>query len=177
MRHEPTSLHQIRLVAALAHSAPDADVELTGIGRRWLVGFGRPGATIDPCGFRHLVIAAMRGCPVGVLPVQRVEFVGAMREIGAGVFQRRGDHGTERRWATFLDAPRVESIVAADDDAEAADALTARVSADEELGVTVVTIATTHPAFEHRLDVAALRLATTCLVEELIESSDREATP
>ena len=41
-------LEQLRLAAALAHAVPDGDVLLSGQGRRWLVSYQRPGATIDP---------------------------------------------------------------------------------------------------------------------------------
>ena len=62
---------------------------LSGRGRRWLVSYQRPGATIDPCGFRALVCSAMRGCRVPMLPVDTVDFVGRLQEIGGGVYTDR----------------------------------------------------------------------------------------
>lgn len=169
-------LRQLALAAALAHCAPDADMALHGPGRRWLVGFRRPGATIDPCGFRQLVLAAMRGCRVGLLPIERVDFVGGLRDIGGGIYQRQGDLGTERRIATPLPAEHVEAILAADL-TDVGDTMTAHVQGDDELGATVVTIATASPVFDHHVDVVALRVAAACFVEELISSADREPRP
>jgi hypothetical protein len=169
-------LDLLRLVSALAHSAPDADVELGGPGRRWVVSYRRPSAVIDPCGFRQLVLASMRGCQVGLLPAERVEFVGGMQDIGGGVFHRRADGGTERWVATYLCAGHVESILTAAH-CDAGDGATAHVRGDDELGVTVVTIATADPRIDHRLDVIALSLASAFMVEELIQASDREASP
>lgn len=160
---------QLRMAAALAHSAPDADVVLTGPARRWLVSYRRSDATVDPCAFRQLVLAAWRGCRVGLLPVERVAFVGALRDIGGGVFERHGPRGPERRVATFLCPARVDALLAELPDV--GDALTAHVRGDDELGVTVVTLGWALGGRSHGLDVAAHRLTTACLVAELTDAS------
>ena len=161
----PDSLEQLRLAAALAHSAVDADVEICGPGRRWLVSYGRPSATIDPCGLRQLVLAARRGCRSALLPVESISFVGGLREIGGGVYERFGPKGLERRIATVLPSGTVKAMLEAVPDA--AD-LTANVSADEELGATVVTLTSAHPVHDFRLDTVAYRVAAVCLVGELM---------
>lgn len=165
-------LDQIRLAAAIAHSIVDADVELVGQGRRWLFSSWRPDATMDLCGFRQLVVATMRGCRVGILPIDQVRFVGALEEIGGGVFQRVGDH-RERRLGTFLSAPRIESLLAARRLGPGC-ALSAHVQADTDLGVAVVTIPTAHPAYDRRLDGVVGDIAAACLVAELLDSVERE---
>jgi hypothetical protein len=62
-------------------------------------------------------------------------------------------------------------------DPGAGDEVTAHVRGDDELGVTVVRITTTDARIDHRLDVIALSLASAFMVEELIQASDREASP
>lgn len=161
------------MAAALAHSAADVDVEVHGQGPPWLVSYRRTQATTTPCGFRHLVLAAMRGCPVRSFPVEAIRYVGALREIGGGIYERLGQHGPDRAIATFLDAEAVERVLAAAP-REAADELSAHIHCDRELGVSVITLRSAHPVFDIRLDVMAHAVAASCLVEELI-GADREA--
>ena len=143
-------LDRLRLAAALAHSTVDADVELAGPGRRWMVSYGRADAMVDPSAFRELVLAAVRGCPVPVLPAEDIRFVGGLREIGAGVCERLGEHGPERRFATFLSKARVHALLAGcSPDLEST---TVRLQTDAALGVTVVTIAIAPAACELHLD-------------------------
>jgi hypothetical protein len=161
-----STVDQLRLAAALSHSAPDGDLELCGAGRRWLVSFRRPGATIDPCGFRRLVLATVRGCRVGLLPVEHLRFVGGLREIGGGVYESSGLDGPQRRIATFLGAGAVEGTLReAPDDGGS---IIARVGGDRELGVSVVTLSTAHQGVDLLLDAVAQSVAAACMVEELI---------
>ena len=160
------TLDQLRLAAALSHSAPDGDLELRGAGRRWLVSFRRPRATIDPCGFRQLVLATVRGCRVGLLPVEQVRFVGGLRDIGGGVYESSGPDGPRRRIATFLGAGAIEGTLreAPDDDGS----IVAQVGGDRELGVSVVTLSTARPGVDLLLDAVAQSVAAACMVEEVI---------
>ena len=81
--------------------------------RRWLVSYRRTDATIDPCGFRQLVLAARAGRPTPLPPFEVVTFVGAMREIGGGITQRQSaTGGLERHVATLLPAARVVAVLA-----------------------------------------------------------------
>ena len=163
-------LDDLRLAAALAHSAPDADLELAGQRRRWLVSYGRIDATVDPCGFRQLVLTTMRGGRVGLLPAEDLRFTGALREIGGGIHERLGPDGAERRMATFLAPERVEGLLAdlPGTAGEAVEDVTAHLAVDVDLGVVVVTLGTAHPVLDHRLDVIAHRVAAMLLVEELL---------
>ena len=166
-------LDDLRLAAALAHATADADLELVGPGRRCLVSYGRLDATIDPCGFRQLVLTTMQGGRVGLLPAEDVRLVGALREIGGGIHERMGPAGSERRFASFLPAEQVEAVLLGLPDAD--DEVMAEVAADLELGVVVVTLTAMHPVFEHRLDVIAHRVVATLLVEELLTAAERES--
>ena len=170
-------LDDLRLATALAHSAPDADLELTGCGQRWLVSYGRIDATIDPCGFRRLVLTTMRGGRVGLLPAEDVQLTGALREIGGGIHERAGPDGTERRLATFLPPERVEALLVElpDSSGEAVHEVAAHLCADVDLGVVVVTLSTAHPVLDHRLDVIAHHVAAVLLVEELLVAAERES--
>jgi hypothetical protein len=161
-------LEPLRLAAALAHSSVDADVEVVSSRGRWLVSYRHPGAAIDPCALRQLVLAARRGCRSPLMPVASIAFVGALREIGGGVYERCGPNGPERRLATVLPGGAVRTLLEAVPDA--AD-LTAHVSTDDELGVTVVTLGAAHPGRGPRLDLAAYQIASACLVEELLATS------
>ena len=131
---------------------------------------------VDPPGFRKLVLAAMRGCPVPVLPAEHIGFVGGLREIGAGVCERLGEHGPERRFATFLSSAHVFARLTERSPDLAG--TTVGLQTDEALGVTIVTVAIADAACELRLDTVAHRVAATCLVEELIDTaSRRESAP
>src|SRR5262245_52840651 len=150
-------LDDLRLAAALAHAMLDADLELCGHGRRWLVSYGRPDATLDPCAFRTLVLTALRGCAAPFLDVEQIAFVGGLREIGGGVFEHHGLDGPERLVATWLPAATVEALLV-DAPPEAGDDVEVRVVGDLELGVTVVTLAAA-AALPLRLDALAYRVA------------------
>ena len=167
-------LEQLRLAAALAHAVPDGDVLLSGQGRRWLVSYQRPGATIDPCGFRALVCSAMRGCRVPILPVDAVDFVGRLQEIGGGVYERGGAEGQEWWIATFALPPVVELVLA--DLADEGYGLSAHVIGDLDLGTSVVSISGAHPVLDLRASAMAHRVAAACMVEELLGAGDRQAT-
>jgi hypothetical protein len=166
-QHRPATvrLDDLRLAAALAHATLDADVELCGPGRHWLVSYGRPDATLDPCGFRTLVLAALRSCAVPFLTVEHVAFVGGLREIGGGVYEHHGLHGPERLVATRLPAPAVEALLA-DEPPDAGAEVEARIAGDTDLGVTVVTLTTGDRPL--RLDALAYWVAGVCMVEELM---------
>jgi hypothetical protein len=166
-------MEQLRLAAALAHRSPSADLELWCDERRWMVSRGRLDATVGPCSFRKIVLAAMRGNGEPLGHIDRARFVGGLREIG-GVYQRLGPQGSERRIATFLSAATVDTLLRVVTDW--GDDVAAALHHDLELGVTVVTIAMTRAPSDLRLDAVAHRIAATCLVEELIEFADRDAT-
>lgn len=158
-------IDHLRFAAALAHSCVDGELELVGAGRRWIVSFHRRCATVDPCGFRQLVLATARGCRVGLLPIDHLRFVGGLTDIGGGVYESCGDRGPQRRIATVLPPGQVEAILR---DAPQEGALEAHVSGDLELGVTVLTLSASHPAVGLRIATVAQALAASCMVEELI---------
>ncbi|MGH9270212.1 MAG: hypothetical protein ACRDZ2_02965 [Ilumatobacteraceae bacterium] len=160
------TLDQLRVAAALAHGALDGDLELSGAGRRWLVSFRRSHATIDPCGFRQLVLATVRGCRVGLLPVERVRFIGGLRDIGGGVYESSGPAGAQRRIATFLGAGAVEATLRQSPDSGGS--IVAHVGGDRELGVSVLTLSAARPGVDLLLDAVAQSFAAACMVEELI---------
>jgi hypothetical protein len=166
-------LDDLRLAAALGHAMLDADLDLCGHGRRWLVSYGRPDATLDPCAFRTLVLTALRGCAVPFLDVEQIAFVGGLREIGGGVFEHHGLDGPERLIATWLPPASVEALLR-DAPPEAGDDVEVRVTGDPELGVTVVTLAAA-AAQPLRLDALAHWVAGVCLVEELVGVIARHA--
>jgi len=167
------TLAQLRLVGALAHSTADADVELHDPGRAWLVSHRRRDAALDPCGLRQVVLAAMRGSPRPVVPLGSVAFVGALRDIGGGVYERHGAGGPERRIATFLPVGPVEELVGG---ITAPPGLTASVHADDDLGVAVITVVSPHPVGAGALDAVAVRVAARCMVGELIALQAWEAS-
>ena len=168
------AIEQLRLAAALAHRSSGADLELWSADRRFVVSRGRLDATLGPCSFRKVVLAALRGNGGPLMHIERAQFVGGLREIGGGVYQRHGPRGSERRLATFLSPATVEVLLR--DCATDYDDVAASVHHDHELGVTVITITMTRAPCDLRLDAVAHRVAATCFVEELIAFADRDAT-
>ena len=167
------TLDQLRLAAALSHGAPDGDLELSGVGRRWLVSFRRPARDHRPVWLPAARAGHRRGCRVGLLPVEHVRFVGGVRDIGGGVYESSGPDGPQRRIATFLGAGVVEGTLReAPDDGGA---IVAQVGGDRELGVSVVTLSTARPGVDLLLDAVAQSVAAACMVEELIAPSRRRA--
>ena len=108
----PIDIDRLRLVAALCHRVDDADVELFGRHGRLLVSYRRSDATIDPCAFRQHVIAAGHGHSASLRSIEVVRFVGARRDLGGGISERRRADGIERHIATLL--PPADAVVLAD---------------------------------------------------------------
>ena len=162
----PIGVEQLRLAAALAHSAPDVDVELVGAGRRWIVSYRRPCATVDPCGFRQLVLATARGCRVGLLPVTTVRFTFGLLDIGGGVYDASGLEGPMRRIATLLPGSAVEALLRDIPDGGAA--VEAHLCPDEELGTTVVTLSAPHATRGVGLDSVAQAVSASCMAMEVM---------
>jgi len=160
-------LEQLRLAAALAHTAPDADPQLLTLHRLWIVSYERDDADADPCTLRNLVLATMRGCQLGLLPAQAVSLIGKLRPSGGGSFRRTGPASEERRIATFLSPSRLSEMLESCPMELPDDAVRAEVKADDDLGVTVVNITASAPEYCRHLDELARWAATTCLVAEL----------
>lgn len=170
----PIGVEQLRLAAALAHAAPDVDVELLGAGRRWIVSYRRPCATVDPCGFRQLVLATARGCRVGLQPVTSLRFTFGILDIGGGVYDASDAAVSARRIATLLPAGSVEALL--HEVPDGGPAVEAQVCGDEELGTTVVTISAPHGAVGVGLDAIAEAVSASCMALEVITSLD-QTTP
>lgn len=160
-------LEQLRLAAALAHTAPDADLQLLTPERLWTVSYEREDADIDPCTLRNLVVATMRGCQLGLLPADRISLIGRLRPAGGGTFRRTGPAGEERRLATFLTPARLSEMLDACPMDLPDDAVRADLKADDDLGVTVANITACSPEHSRHLDELARWAASSCLVEEL----------
>ena len=160
-------VEQLRLAAALAHAAPDVDLELVGAGRRWIVSYRRPCATIDPCGFWQLVLATIRGCRVGLLPVTAVRFTFGLLDIGGGVYDASSAVVSARRIATLLPASDVEALLREIPDGGAA--VEAKICGDEELGTTVVTISARHASLGVGLDAIAEDVSASFMAMEVID--------
>jgi hypothetical protein len=168
-------LEQLRLAAALVHRVSGADLEVRSGERRWIVSRSRPDAAVNPCSFRKLVLAAMRGNGEPLGHVEHVRFVGGLREIGGGVYQRAGQHGPERRVATLLSPSELDGLLRACA-AEFADDVISLVERDPDLGISLITVRAGPSATPLRLDAAAHWIAASCLVEELIAFASGAAT-
>jgi hypothetical protein len=168
-------LEQLRLAAALVHRAPGAELEIRADDRRWIVSRSHPDATFDPCNFRKVVLAAMRANGEPLARVDAVQFVGGLLDIGGGIYQRQGPHGSERRIATLLSVPQLDALLDRVG-TEFGDDVVALVQRDPDLAVSVVVVRFAPPASPLRLDAAAHAIAAACLVEELIEFAAGAAT-
>ena len=116
----------------------------------------------------------MRGCRVPILPVDTVDFVGRLREIGGGVYERGGAEGLEWWVATFALPPVVEVVLA--DLADEGNGLSAHVIGDLDLRTSVVSISAVHPVLDLWASAMAHRVVAACMVEALLGVGDRQAT-
>ena len=176
------TLENLRLVTALVHAAPRAEMQLTRNDGSRLIVSSHPAADIHICAFRRVVMAS--ACPAR--PdcsewIDQVEVGGSLTAAGGGAYVRH-DGEREHRWfATLLRPELVCDLLESLDVAEISDgAMTATLKPDAGLGVTVVSTAVdpSRPgAFGAELATTALQ---ACLVEELVidthNSRNRRAT-
>ena len=145
-----------------------------GAGRRWIVRYRRPCATVDPCGFRQLVLATARRCRVGLLPVTMLRFTFGLLDIGGGVYDASDAAVSTRRVATLLPAGSVEALL--HDVPDGGRVVEAQLCGDDELATTVVTISAPHGALGVGLDAIAEAVSASCMALEVITVLD-QTTP
>lgn len=144
------------------------------VGRPLFRGEQRPARrALGPCSFRKVVLAALRGNGEPLMHIERAQFVGGLREIGGGIYQRLGPRGSERRLATFLTPATVEVLLR---DCATTTTTLPRRCITITSSVSPWSPTMTRAPSDLRLDAVAHRVAATCLVEELIAFADRDAT-
>ena len=174
-------LEHLRLIAALVHTCPGAEVtlrcdtgEIVRVGRR-------PGSGMTPCEFRAATIAlgnARSDQPKqpGADSAARIvdaEFGGALTDIGGGVARSRTPCGIEQRWiATTLPSFVVCDLldgVGPDGLPEAA--MSGDLRVDYELGTSVIAISPADQRYRAVLDHVAIDVAARCLTGELLHAA------
>jgi hypothetical protein len=161
-------LEQLRLAAALAHTVPDAVLELTyADGTVISVAFG-PGADLDPCSLRSLVGSAIAS-PSNrwTDQVVAIVFAGSFTPVGGGVYRRRGEQGRECLFATTLCPYAVQRALAGCEVPIPSDRIDVSVRCDAALGVSVGVVRVPESDLAYLEDVA-VRAQAACLVEELV---------
>lgn len=165
------SLDLLRSAAALAHTVPGTVLRLSIDGAPdVLVAHHRPDAGLSPCELRGLVIELGRASVFRRRVISAVAVVGGLEHLGAGVYARRCRGVEERCMVTTVDPERVAELLRARPGVPA-DAMSARLQVDRELGVTVVRISAEHPLWGLRLDEVAIGVQTELLVGELLAAA------
>ncbi len=161
----------IRLATALAHTVPGVVLELRCCNDDVLtVAHRRLDAQLDPCQLRAALLAVRRaGRPQLSDALESVHVRGALEDLGGGLFRSVGEGGDERWFASLLDPSTIEEELA-DLPVEVPDgAVRVGLCPDLELGVTVVRLVATDPAWAHRLDEVGFRALATCMVAETLQ--------
>ena len=168
----PRHASHCRVATALAHCIPGVTLEVTcSNGDRLLVAHHRLDAQLDPCQFRLAVLAEQTvGMPGLADVVVAAELRSGVDDLGAGLYQRVGDSGDERWFATTLGPLGVNEVFDTCELDMIEQAMTARILPDSCLGVTVVCLTVNHLPSAHRLDEVAAWSVAACLVAELTET-------
>jgi hypothetical protein len=166
---------QVRLAAALAHTAPGITLRLTTTtGGQFLVGHQRADVLLDPCRFRTgLVMPRGPGAPRLLDVLTGCEVVGGAVDLGGGLYQPSHPSGRHERW--FATSCVVDAVVAVAGrrplDLPDGD-LDVRLTPDPLLGVTTVRVAAGARSAGLLLDRIAWWLLSACMVEELLLPAD-----
>ena len=166
----------LRQMACLAHTVPGVTLVLgTHHGDRLVVGRHHPCVVVDPCQFRRAVVETRRpGHPRLVDTIASCEVVGGVIDIGGGLYQGAHPSGGDERWfTTLLRQHQVSAVAAASPLALPADAVDVVIRPDLELGVCVVRVGIGRPGYGGRVDEAAFRLLSACMVDEVVRSTAR----
>jgi hypothetical protein len=165
------------LATGLVHSIPGVAIELRRErGDRLVVAHHRLDADMTPCELRAALIAEQqRGAPRVTETVTSVEVVAGLCDIGVGVYQRTGDHGEERWFATLLPFEHAASLVEHCDIDQAEVAVRVVLRPDPELGVTVVGLTCSHPAHGWLLDEVTFWVCAACTIHELVHELETNA--
>jgi hypothetical protein len=174
-----TLLEQLRLAVSLAHTVPGTELRLHCRGGQVVTVGSHPSADLDACAMRQVVLAGSAPDQRGPLDlVHVVEVRGALEPYGGAIFRRRVGASEERWFATLLRPDHTADLLRACHLSDVPDdAVHATVKPDGCLGVSVVQLVTPHRLWAHRLDAAAAAAHAACLVEELLASVRRPASP
>ena len=180
-----TQLTNLRLAAGLAHTVPDAELQLH-CEHGAHVTIGRiESADMTPCQFRAVMIAMLadragrhHGPSSPAARVTAVTLGGSLEEVGGGVVRSRTLCGMEQRWIATT-VPWTVVLDLLDDIGPAelpSEAMNANVKPDSELGVTVLVITTNDHRHASMLDRVASDVASRLMTEELMRDCVASAT-
>ena len=161
-------IEQLRLAAALAHTFPEAVLELTCSDGTVLSVASGPGADLDPCSLRSLVGGTIKS-PENrwTDQVVSIAFGGPLTSVGGGVYRRRGEQGRECVFATTLCPYAVQRALADCGVPIPSERIDVTVRCDAVLGVSVGVVRVPESDLAYLEDIA-VRAQGACLVEELV---------
>lgn len=162
-------LDDLRLMAALAHTAPGVSLELvTDAAHAIAVAYEQPDAALDPCQLRMLVASAWRGGAAQLLDrVVDVRLGSGLDDLGGGIFKRI-ERGVEQRWIpTSVPHDLVLGVLERGPADLPDDAMHARVAVDTALATTTVCLTASCALWAGMLDDVAIGIHAGCLVAEL----------
>lgn len=172
-----TSLERLRLATALTHTVPGATMHIVcHSGRHVHVGV-HPGADLDACAMRKVVIASGRPEVRDYSEhVADIAVSGALQHLGGGVYRRVFDD-IEQRWLTTVLTPETvaELLDLCGPAGTPDDAMHACLKPDCDLAVTCVVITANCHEHQHLLDEIAANASAAILVEELMWSTRQGA--
>jgi hypothetical protein len=159
-------------LVALAHVVVDAGVDVVMRDGRVLAfsrdDHGRP--THTPCALRVALVASLDAPGELLDDVTEMRLTGSLRDAGGGLYRRTSEDGTGSWCFVTSMAPTAiaELIDHGDLDLDLADdSMNARISGDQQLQVSVVSISANVATHEDRAQQVAQWCFASCLVEEL----------
>ena len=167
--HSP-EFEQLRLGVALAHVVPDAEIRISAPVGSDLAVSSCPGADMDICDLRQLVVSS--ACPRQPDVSQWIkvlEIRGSIQHCGGGLYRPRQPQD-EHRWFATLLSPRevVDILLRLECRAQVDESVKALLKPDLALGVTSVRLRTDDPTVNVDIDDTAQTVHGACLVSELL---------
>jgi hypothetical protein len=164
------------LATCLAHTVPGVTIELVFCNdEHVVVAHHRLDAHFSPCELRSALLADHQpGVPRFADLVTDASITSGLLHLGGGLYERRGDQGAERWFATLLDDVRLGDVFRSNPFDLPDHAVDVQLLPDPDLGATAVCV-TCDDQNAGSLDEVASWALAACMVSELL--ADVHPTP